>query len=687
MGRCLRVLAWCAGCAVVVFVPAAAQAADSRRAIVAFYTANPQDVLAYPAEGDRSPRDSLLRFLAGEPNLRAGLWSSTQSAYQRQQVLLDVSQGTRQPGGLYPAVDADGDGELDGLRLDIATRSFTNWSAFRKRALDVSGTLRPGLLGAAVPGGAGFVGARGEPVAPAIVAADQRGRVASTSFGSVDTLAARTRALSRSKRMVVVAVPAGRGGREQLDRLARERTPDKLLLVVQLPKTPNRRGLGEPPRRFLRQPALAIGDGRDGSPTSRSTRREGLVTSIDIAPTVLRWIGVEPPDRMRGQEIEAGDPVSVARLDELRSRWTDVRDGRQAASFTAIVGLAGALFLALGAWRGIRAATRPALRVGALGLLWWPSAVLLAAAVEPATKTAEIFLIAGISIVLGALTERLLPWARAPAIPAAVCLAAYTVDLATGGELLTRSALGPSVGAGSRFYGVSNELEPILPIILLIGLAAVMTGREITRATTIAYAGAGLALLVVVGWGRLGADVGGVITVGAGVAAATLVMLPGAITARRVAVAALVPVAALALLVGIDLALAGGSHLTRNLLRADGPGELWELVTRRYELAGRVLLSAGKPALFVGSLLAVAFAWRNRARLYGALPHRAWAAALVGGLAAGTAGALTNDSGPVLFINAVFGLAGLTAYMLGRPEGVGYYRPLESAGIDRGSCD
>lgn len=49
--------------------------------------------------------------------------------------------------------------------------------------------------------------------------------------------------------------------------------------------------------------------------------------------------------------------------------------------------------------------------------------------------------------------------------------------------------------------------------------------------------------------------------------------------------------------IGIDLALAGGSHLTRNLLRADGPGELSELVTRRYELAGRVLLSAGKPAL------------------------------------------------------------------------------------------
>ena len=229
------------------------------------------------------------------------------------------------------------------------------------------------------------------------------------------------------------------------------------------------------------------------------------------------------------------------------------------------------------------------------------------------------------------------------------------------------SALGPSVASGSRFYGVSNELEPILPIVLLAGLAALTTGREITRRTLVEYAVAGLALLVVVGWGRLGADVGGVITVGAGVAVATLVMLPGKVTVRRIALTALVPIGALAVLIVLDLGLSGGSHLTRNLLRADDTSELWELVTRRYELAWRILTSANKPAYFLAALLAVAFAWRNRDRLYAALPHRAWAAALIGGLAVGVVGALVNDSGPVLFINAVIGLAALTAYLLGRP--------------------
>ena len=658
--------------AVAAFAAAGATASASAsaqrppHAILAVVAADPGDILL---ASDGPPTDLLLRFLGAVPALRAGLWSSAQSRYARQQALLDISQGARQPATLHADVDADADGELDSLRFELARRSFANWRPFRARARDVSQTLRPGLLAASVPRGAAFVAAPGVPTSPAIAAADERGRVAAISLGAVGTLAARAQMQARTHRLVVVSLPAGSAGRTQLSQLARERAPAGLLLVVQLPETPRPGAFGAPPGRFLRQPAFAIGDGLRGSPRSESTRREGLVVSVDIAPTILAWLGVERPAHMRGLPIAAGEPLSAARLEELRLRWSSIRDGRQTESYTAILLLAGILFLVLGTWRGVGFAARPALRIGALASLWWPSVVLLAALVEPATRTGEVALIAGVSVVLAGVTERLLPWARAPLAPALVCLTAYTVDLAFGGPLLTRSVLGPSVAAGSRFYGVSNELEPILPIVLLVALAAITTGRQTTARTLTLYAGAGLALLVVVGWGRLGADVGGVITVGAGVAVATLVMLPGAVTARRVAFAALVPVAGLALLIVIDVGLSSGSHLTRNLLRAEDPGELWELVTRRYELAWGVLRNGKALAYLLAALLAVAFAWRNRERLYGRLPHRGWAAALIGGLAAGLAGALTNDSGPVLFINAVVALTAITAYLLGRPDG------------------
>jgi hypothetical protein len=322
------------------------------------------------------------------------------------------------------------------------------------------------------------------------------------------------------------------------------------------------------------------------------------------------------------------------------------------------------VFLVLGLLRGIRAAVAPALRIGALGLMWWPTTVLISAAVEPSTRLKETAIIAVLAIALAIVTDRVVRWPRGPAVPAAVGLAAYTIDLAFGGDLLTRSVLGPSVAFGARFYGVSNELEPLLPILLLVGLAAVMTGRPLTRRTPWIYAGAGLLLGIVVGWGRLGADVGGVITVGLAVAAATLVMLPGGITKRSVIVALLVPVAAIGGLILLDLGLSGGDHLSRNLLRTENSRELWELVARRYELAFRVLKSGRTPAYFLGVVLAVLFAIRNRRWLYGESPHRAWIAVMVGGLGAGIGGMLANDSGPILLVNSVVALATVTAYLL-----------------------
>ena len=54
----------------------------------------------------------------------------------------------------------------------------------------------------------------------------------------------------------------------------------------------------------------------------------------------------------------------------------------------------------------------------------------------------------------------------------------------------------------------------------------------------------------------------------------------------------------------------------------------------------------------------------------------------MGGLAAGIAGTLTNDSGPVLLVNAVIALAGVTAYILGGTQAKA--AELEDAGRGRG---
>jgi hypothetical protein len=65
------------------------------------------------------------------------------------------------------------------------------------------------------------------------------------------------------------------------------------------------------------------------------------------------------------------------------------------------------------------------------------------------------------------------------------------------------------------------------------------------------------------------------------------------------------------------------------------------------------------------SIAATVAAIAMRRRLYAALPGPAWRAALLGGLASGVVGALTNDSGPLLFVVAVVVLGVITAYLAG----------------------
>src|SRR6185503_15531155 len=72
------------------------------------------------------------------------------------------------------------------------------------------------------------------------------------------------------------------------------------------------------------------GDGfEEGLLTSDSTRTRGLVTTTDIAPTILERYGVAVPDEMNGEEIRASGTEGVAEVVELRDRFevTNLRRG------------------------------------------------------------------------------------------------------------------------------------------------------------------------------------------------------------------------------------------------------------------------------------------------------------------------------------------------------------------------
>jgi hypothetical protein len=238
------------------------------------------------------------------------------------------------------------------------------------------------------------------------------------------------------------------------------------------------------------------------------------------------------------------------------------------------------------------------------------------------------------------------------------------VDLAAGSPLIVRSLFGPNPLFGARFYGIGNELEATLPVLMLAGVAAALGPGGRSRGAALAYAAAGTFFALALGAGRLGADVGGVITVGAATAVAVALVAPGRVTRRRLAAVVLAPVAAVAALAAIDLATGGDSHFTRTVLHAGDRAALGDAILRRYELALNVL---EKPAMLVLtplSLAAIAIAILRRDAILQGIPGaERWGAALAGAAAAGVAGALFNDSGPLLLVFSTFMAAWILAYL------------------------
>jgi hypothetical protein len=305
-----------------------------------------------------------------------------------------------------------------------------------------------------------------------------------------------------------------------------------------------------------------------------------------------------------------------------------------------------------------------ALRAGALAMLWTPIGVLVPAALEPSVGV-EYALIVATCFSLAALSDRLLSWPRALIAPATAVLLAIVLDALLGTQLLIRSLLGPNPAYGARFYGIGNELKSGLAVLVFAAVAAALYPATRSRKTAATMACAGALLALIEGAARIGAGVGGVILVCAGTAVATVLLLPGPLRRKRILAVLAAPSIGLLLLAIVDLSTAhGAGHFTGSVLDARSASNLQDLIVRRYEAAWQELGNGLMPLATTLALLLAAVGIHYRDRLLEPVhSDPAWPAALAGGLTAGVVGALSEDSGPVLLVVAVFAMACVIAYL------------------------
>ncbi len=598
----------------------------------------------------------MLAFVpAGERELAAaglslGVMSATQGDYDAVQMLLDITQGTRIASTAYASVLAPrlapAQAPGSGWRLD-------GWQAVVRRAQRAPQLLTPGLLAGSTGGGA-YVGVAPGPLFDAVAAVDERGRIRSASLGTAATAPARVAAALGSYRLVVADLP----GPTALAALLRLRRPGELVLAVQ--RVPPRQAAG----RLLWVGAAGLPGGAHRQLTSATTRDRGLVAAIDLAPTALRWLRLPVPSAVRGRTIESEGVLDGSSLRALMARLR-VIGGRRLRALGLLLAGWIALLLATARWPHARAR---AMRTGALAVLFSPLAAMVTAALQPGAAL-EYALLAGLCFACGALSDRLLVWPRALLAPGLAVPVAVTVDALAHTELLTRSLIGPDPILGARFYGVGNELKSGLAVLVLAALAVVLEARGRGRAAALTAAGAGAVLAAIEGSAQIGAGVGGVILVGAGFALTTALLLPGRLSRRRALIVVLTPIAALVALAALDLLTARGTgHFSGSVLHARSAGDVRDILVRRYEAAWGELRNHAMPVATALALAAALAAVRRRERLLAPVAGKAvWWAVLAGGLTAGVAGALVEDSGPLLLVVAALALGCVLSYLWGRP--------------------
>jgi hypothetical protein len=441
--------------------------------------------------------------------------------------------------------------------------------------------------------------------------------------------------------------------------------------------------------------AVAVGPGYspDHTLVSASTRRRGIVTLPDVAPTVLQHLGRPRPPSMNGRSFTDVTSPSPDRLHaaialDRESIFVGRVQGPISSTFIVFQVLVYLATIALLSWRergGSRASGGPletGLELAALAIVaFFPSSYLVGAldghtlgvvGFSLTLVSLDAALVAAASLAARGPLERLL-------VLAAATVLVILVDLVLGARLELNTVFGYSPIVAGRFAGIGNTGFAAL------GAAAALSGALLVHRwgagrRPLAAVGALFVLVVFFdGAPQLGSDVGGVIALVPGFAI-TWVLLSGRRPSLRLV--ALTIVGSL-LLLGAFLVLDlsrppdAQTHLARLFedVRSRGPDVLADTVRRKAEANLRVFRTTIW-TYFVPPALGV-LAWllfRPRGRWHRlAVTYPRLRAGLVGGLVLALLGFGLNDSGiviPAVILSFLVPMAMMVHLALERGEGV-----------------
>lgn len=409
--------------------------------------------------------------------------------------------------------------------------------------------------------------------------------------------------------------------------------------------------------------------------TSASTRREGVIVNTDIAPTILKHLGVKQPASMTGRPAYAvtaqGDALVIAR--NMSDRWVVVRNLmnpvlRGIAYWDIAIIILFMLLLMLERFRPVAAKIRWL-------LLTLPVVPLVTILLPLLNYGPPALVIAEIVILTAGLVAAVYRLARTPveavgAIALSVT-AALLIDLATGTRLIQDSILGYAVVNGARFYGIGNEYVGVLIGGTVVGAFFIMSLSESRPRNILKAAAIGLMLVttVMIGAPQFGAEFGGFLAAILGFGLMSMGYIIGGYRPRDLILLAAAGTAAVTAFVLYDVSrgAAGGSHVGQlvSQIQTEGVAPLFVIVNRKIAMNIKLVQYAFWNWINIVSAAAMLVAFyglRNLLKLvFRRYPY--FKPTLVGGLSACVAALFFNDSGVVAMAMIFIYLVPATLYL------------------------
>ncbi|NMA03903.1 MAG: hypothetical protein GX925_04260, partial [Clostridiales bacterium] len=441
---------------------------------------------------------------------------------------------------------------------------------------------------------------------------------------------------------------------------------DKLIIATPYPST-------EAANRGSRLTPLIIYEGNDKGQVlySKTTRREGIVGNVDVAPTILSYFNLTT-NKMTGRVLQSvSQQGNLNYIHNLNKRVTNTSAQRYRVLYSFVVYqiITSVLALALIIFKN-RVPVRwyKYISLALIGNMVVPLTLLLIPLFGVTNIVTTYLLLLAITMAIISAIYLVSKGDSLSVILYAMFLLVFGLlfDIVSGQNLIKNSLLGYDPILGARYYGIGNEYMGILIGAVLMLTAALMEKHYVNKYLSIMFYGL---VAVIIGFPGLGANVGGLITAVFSFLFVTVRLLGKKIDFRGLVYIGLAVVFVVGVMALVDLFIVENkSHLAGAISQiiSNGPVVMYQIITRKIcmnlriigvTIWSKVLLSA---VVVLGILFYKPIGWFRRISMKYPKLALGWSGIIV----ACVIGFVANDSGTVAAATSIIFLTSTMLYLI-----------------------